>query len=117
MEKSKEVSRRAVLQAMMELAKGAANDAVKLAYLAPEEREAIDKLDLRCLTEFKRSGNGTTEVKLTDRVDILAALLRQLEEERQERQRQKEQREREKQGPAAFLQALEHRDGPGEEAG
>ena len=39
--------------------------------MSPEEREAIDKLDLRCLTEFKRSGNGTTEVKLTDRVDIL----------------------------------------------
>ena len=50
------VNRRAVLEQMMALAAGAANDVVKLAYLTQEQTQEIDTLDLGCLTEFKRTG-------------------------------------------------------------
>ena len=78
----------------MALATGAANDAVKLAYLDREELAEIDGLDLHCLTEFKRSGTGAVEVKLTDRAAVLEKLLEQMKEE-------------EGQGAAAFLAALD----------
>ena len=48
------VNRRAVLEQMMALAAGAANDVVKLAYLTQEQTQEIDTLDLGCLTEFKQ---------------------------------------------------------------
>ena len=85
------VRRREVLQKMMDLAVGCANDAVKLAYLT--DAEAVDRLELGCLTEFKRNSNGSVEVKLTDRAAVLVKLLEQLKEEDG--------------GAAAFLQALE----------
>ena len=91
----RKVDRQEVLSKMLELAAGKANDAVKLAYLTEESREVIDGLKLGCLTEFKRSSNGTVEVKLTDRAAVLEKLLEQLKEE-------------ENTGAAAFLQALEH---------
>lgn len=99
---NRNVERREVLRRMLELAAGAANDAVKLAYLSEEDREAIDGLELGCLTEFRRSSNGTVEVKLTDRAAVLVKLLEQMKEENAE-------------GPAAFLRALEEGAGaPGE---
>ena len=61
------VNRRAVLEQMMALAAGAANDVVKLAYLTQEQTQEIDTLDLGCLTEFKRNSSGAVEVKLTNR--------------------------------------------------
>lgn len=97
--KKKAVDRQAVLREMMALAAGAANDAVKLAYLDGERTEEIDGLDLRCLTEFKRSGNGAVEVKLTDRVAVLEQLLARLDRE-------------EKQGAAALLEALDRPQAP-----
>ena len=93
MGKGKPVSRKEVLQRMMELAVGNANDAVKLAYLSEEQWEEISGLNLGCLTEFKRNANGTVEVKLADRAAVLEKLLDQLKEEAG--------------GPAAFLSALE----------
>ena len=51
------------------------NDAVKLAYLPEEEREAIGKLDLSALIEFRRSGAGTVELKFADRMKALERLL------------------------------------------
>ena len=93
MAKGKPVSRKEVLQRMMELAVGNANDAVKLAYLSEEQWEDIGGLNLGCLTEFKRNANGTVEVKLADRAAVLEKLLDQLKEEAG--------------GPAAFLSALE----------
>lgn len=53
----------------------------------------IDGLDLRCLTEFKRSSNGAVEVKLTDRVAVLEKLL--------------EQQKAEEDGLGAFLEAMD----------
>ena len=100
MKRMRRVNRETVLQQMMELAAGAANDAVKLAYLTGEDREQISELDLGALTEFKRSSNGTVEVKLADRAAVLGRLLEQLKEE-------------ENAAPAAFLQALDPPDGGG----
>ena len=100
MKRMRRVTRETVLQQMMELAAGAANDAVKLAYLTGEDREQISELDLGELTEFKRSSNGTVEVKLADRAAVLGRLLEQLKEE-------------ENAAPAAFLQALDQPDGGG----
>ena len=53
----------------------------------------IDGLDLRCLTEFKRSSKGAVEVKLTDRVAVLEKLL--------------EQQKAEEDGLGAFLEAMD----------
>ena len=75
------------------LAMGRANDAVKLAYLDQDGLSQIDGLDLRCLTEFKRSSNGAVEVKLTDRVAVLEKLL--------------EQQKAEEDGLGAFLEAMD----------
>ena len=94
MKQTKPVTRDQVLRQMMALAVGSANDAVKLAYLPQEQQEDIDRLNLTCLTEFKRSGNGTVEVKLTDRVAVLEKLLEQMQEDQD-------------QNAAAFFQALE----------
>ena len=99
MRRNQTVTRQAVLKKMMDLATGAANDAVKLAYLAEEDQESISGLELGCLTEFKRNSNGTVEVKLTDRAAVLVRLLEQLKED-------------ENAGPAAFLQALERGEPP-----
>ena len=97
----KKWDRRSVLEQMMALATGAANDAVKLAYLTEERMGEIDGLDLACLTEFKRSGSGAVEVKLTARAAVLEKLLEQMKEE-------------EGRGTAAFLAALD-RPAPPEE--
>lgn len=75
--KTEGLARQQVLREMMDLAMGRANDAVKLAYLDQDGLGQIDGLDLRCLTEFKRSSNGAVEVKLTDRVAVLEKLLEQ----------------------------------------
>lgn len=93
MRRTKTVERQAVLRQMLDLAAGSANDAVKLAYLTQEEREAIDSLSLGCLTEFKRSANGAVEIRLVDRAAVLDKLLAQLGSDDA--------------GAAAFLQALE----------
>ena len=91
--RKRNVDRKAVLQQMMALAAGRANDAVKLAYLPEEALETLSRLDLGCLTEFKRSSNGAVEVKLTDRAAVLVKLLEQL-------------KDAEGSGTAAFLEAL-----------
>ena len=93
------VNRRAVLEQMMALAAGAANDVVKLAYLTQEQTQEIDTLDLGCLTEFKRNSSGAVEVKLTDRAAVLEKLLEQLKDE-------------ENRGAAAFLEALDRPQAP-----
>ena len=56
---------------LKEIAMARVNDVVKLAYLEPEQLQEIDTLDLTALCEFKRSGNGTVELKLLDRISAL----------------------------------------------
>ncbi|MEG2118826.1 MAG: XRE family transcriptional regulator [Pseudoflavonifractor sp.] len=77
-----------IIRKMEKLAAGRVNDAVKLAFLDGERVDEIDRLDLTALTEFKRSGNGAVEVKLTDRMMVLekiAGLLTQQDEDSAER--------------------------------
>ena len=69
------LTREALLEQMGRLAFAKVNDAVKLAYLPEEEREAIGRLDLAALTEFRRSGAGTVEMKFTDRMRALERML------------------------------------------
>ena len=69
------LSRDILLEQMRRLACPKVNDAVKLAYLPEEERESIGRLDLAALTEFRRSGAGTVELKFTDRMKALERLL------------------------------------------
>ena len=69
------LTREALLEQMGRLAFARVNDAVKLAYLPEEERETIGRLDLAALTEFRRSGAGTVEMKFTDRMRALERLL------------------------------------------
>ena len=69
------LSRDILLEQMRRLAFAKVNDAVKLAYLPEEERESIGRLDLAALTEFRRSGAGTVELKFTDRMKALERLL------------------------------------------
>ena len=75
----KQRGREALLRRMEELANGRVNDAVKLAFLGsglpPEQWERIDALELGELAEFKRSGNGTVEIKLVDRLAALEKLI------------------------------------------
>ena len=56
------------------LAFGKSNDAVKLVFLDPENREQIDKLDLSMVSEVKRGPNGAVEVKLLNRIALLELL-------------------------------------------
>ena len=69
------LSRDVLLEQKTRLACAKVNDAVKLAYLPEEERESIGRLDLAALTEFRRSGAGTVELKFTDRMKALERLL------------------------------------------
>lgn len=69
------LDREALLEQMGKLACAKVNDAVKLAYLPEEERDAIGRLDLSALTEFRHSGAGTVEMKFTDRMRALERLL------------------------------------------
>ena len=71
----KPLDREQLLEQVRALACARVNDAVKLAYLPEEEREAIGKLDLSALIEFRRSGAGTVELKFADRMKALERLL------------------------------------------
>ena len=77
--KKRERRMNTLMRRMERLAGGRVNDAVKLAFLDSERMDEIDGLDLSALTEFKRSGNGTVEIKLTDRLAALEKLLAMLE--------------------------------------
>ena len=68
-----------LMRRMERLAGGRVNDAVKLAFLDGERVDEIDNLDLSALTEFKRSGNGTVEIKRMDRVAVLEKIAAMLE--------------------------------------
>ena len=52
------------------------NDAVKLAFLEPQSAAAIGRLDLRGVSEIKRSEKGCFEVKFVDKVKALELLER-----------------------------------------
>lgn len=68
-----------VIRQIDELAFGRANDAVKLAFLEPEQQGLIDGLDLRMVSEVKRGANGAVEIKLINRIALLELLAQLLE--------------------------------------
>ena len=83
-EKSEEQRiRRELVAYLRKLAKWKNNDVVKLAFLAAEDAERVDKLDLTGVVELKRNANGTFEAKFVDKVRVLA-MLRELMEERRD---------------------------------
>ncbi len=67
------------------LARWKNNDAVKLAWLGEEQTDQIDGLDLTGVTELKRHGNGSVELKFVDKVRVLD-LLGQLLDRRDDRE-------------------------------
>lgn len=71
------MEREEILKEIKRLAKGRVNDAVRLAYLSEDELHEIGKLELSAVTEFKRSSNGTVELKFVDRLSALQWLLEQ----------------------------------------
>lgn len=73
--------REELLRYLRRLAKCRNNDVVKLAFLEPEDRDLLDRLDLTGVAELRRGANGTFEVKFVDRVKVLAMLRELLEEE------------------------------------
>lgn len=71
------MEREELLKEIKRLAEGKVNDAVRLAYLSEEELAKIGRLELSAVTEFKRSGNGTVELKFIDRLAALQWLAEQ----------------------------------------
>lgn len=68
-------SREELLQEIEDLAGCKVNDAVRLAFLSEEDQGLMDQLDLSAITELKRSGSGTVEMKFIDRLSALQWLL------------------------------------------
>jgi len=56
------------------LAVSSPNDAVKLLFLDEEDLSLLDELDLSLLTEMKRNANGTVEIKLLDKLEVIRQL-------------------------------------------
>lgn len=79
------MKREEVLEEIRRLAQGKVNDAVRLAFLSEEELGEIEKLELSGVTEFRRSSNGTVEVKFVDRLEALQWLWSQAEDPKGER--------------------------------
>ncbi len=83
-EKSEEQKiRQEMVAYLRKLVKWKNNDVVKLAFWGPEDADRVDRLDLTGVVELKRNTNGTFEVKLVDKVRVLA-MLRELMEERRD---------------------------------
>ncbi len=59
---------------LKKLAVSSPNDAVKLLFLEQEDLSLLDGLDLSLLTEMKRSANGTVEIKLLDKLEVIREL-------------------------------------------
>ena len=77
---SGEISRDVILTKLADLAFGGGNDAEKLAFIAGDDLEALDRLDLRALAGVHTSGSGGVEVKLIDRTKLIELLLAATEE-------------------------------------
>ena len=77
----KKIKKADLVSALAQLALGGCNDAVKLLYLEPEELSGIDELDLRHISELKRSPSGAVEIRLTNRLELLKLLAGMLDAE------------------------------------
>ena len=79
------MKREHILKEVRRLAKGRVNDAVRLAFLSELDLDESGKLELSGVKEFKRSSNGTVELKFVDRLEALQWLLAQTEDPKGER--------------------------------
>lgn len=77
----KKMKKKDLVQMLAKLAFGSCNDAAKLLYLSPESIEQISELDLRLVSELKRGTNGSVEIKLTNRPELLKLLAELLEDD------------------------------------
>lgn len=89
--KQGQVEKRDVIRRLGELAFGRVNDCVRLAL---EETVDLDSLDLTLLSEVKRNGKGSVEIRMVDRLQVLDKLAQVLETESPD-------------AAAVFLQALQ----------
>lgn len=69
--RGKGVRREDVARYLAELARGRANDCVRLVM---EAKPVLEELDLSLLSEIRRSEKGTVEVRLIDRLRVLEQL-------------------------------------------
>jgi len=70
------MDREKIVKELRKLLGSRRNDAVKLAWFGPEDGDRIGTLDLRGVTEIKRSEKGCFEVKFVDQLKVLEALER-----------------------------------------
>ena len=71
------VTRADVVRRLAELAFGKANDCVKLAL---EDVQDVAALELSLLSEIRRNGKGTVEIRLVDRLKALELLLQTVQD-------------------------------------
>lgn len=74
MEEERRKSAPQAVQGLRRLAFGGAADAVRLLYWNDPDPAALDALDLFCVSEIKRKGDDTVEIKLFDRIRALEKL-------------------------------------------
>lgn len=70
------MDRQEIMEELWKLIRSKNNDAVKLAWLGPEDIGRLGKLDLRGVSEIKRSEKGAFEVKFADKLKALELLER-----------------------------------------
>ena len=70
------MNRQEIMEELWKLIRSKNNDAVKLAWLGPEDIGKIGKLDLQGVSEVKRSEKGAFEVKFADKLKALELLER-----------------------------------------
>lgn len=70
----KELTRADVIRQLWRIACSRPSAAVALAYQEKPSREAIQRLDLGAVSEFRRNSAGSVEIKFVDRVKALQAL-------------------------------------------
>ena len=75
----RKVKKKDVVSELAQLAFGGCNDAVKLLYMEPDDTAGLDSLDLRHISELKRSATGAVEIKFTSRLELLQMLTGLLE--------------------------------------
>ena len=70
----KEFSGTDFVEQVRKLAFGRSNAILKLVFLEADEKELPKNLDLRMVSEIKRGSNGSIEVKLQNRIELLKLL-------------------------------------------
>lgn len=70
----KELTRADVIRQLWRIACSRPSAAVALAYQEKPSREAIQRLDLGAVSEFRRNSAGSVEIKFVDRVKALQVL-------------------------------------------